>query len=628
MANLRRYYYLQPVTDAELRTGFTELEKADRAIITDMNAIGVMANMAVTQNGAGNNTVLVSGLGVAYDKLGQRLYVPSQQTVNVAVDSLNVSTDVGGVGNHKIVSVFIKFKRALSDLRTDGNSVDQYFVQDEFFEFVVVQGAEAASPSPPALLADGLLLADITRDHNVATIMQDHISTARREDAIVIAGSPYAVQAGTFKDAITSVLTALNQHVNGLSGGHDAVDINYAGSGNFADGSTSLAATNLEVTIDTLVSKLAATTSSASAARLLGVEALTGTATTISAGTLFAALTALKLAANIEYAGGAAWADGSTNPATSVELQLDKFITDLTSTTTNASGLRKVNCEARTNWLGGRTNAATNAFSALDKIITDLAVTTGGDDGAERIGAAAGTNLTAGSVRSQLDELDAEKGGLALLNRWQVDQQFAADIVFEAANGSPSIYYAKDSGTGSASTGEISIVGKPGKDQSGGNNNNGGAIIRYPGAPGTGGGAGTGSYGLDAVIWRTQASAIEGGQYTMFIKITGVTASTNTTALYVDISTTGDVADVEVKVVHRNSNGTGGSIHLEGTLRNVAGTATQQGSITTVHSASNNTGATAAFGIPTGTTIPITVTAGSAGGTTTDFGVFVAVTVF
>lgn len=68
---------------------------------------------------------------------------------------------------------------------------------------------------------------------------------------------------------------------------------------------------------------------------------------------------------------------------------------------------------ARTAWLGGRTNPATTVDAALDKIIVDLGATAAGDDGAERIGAEASGNLTAGSVRSQLNELDAEKLALA-----------------------------------------------------------------------------------------------------------------------------------------------------------------------------------------------------------------------
>jgi hypothetical protein len=65
-------------------------------------------------------------------------------------------------------------------------------------------------------------------------------------------------------------------------------------------------------------------------------------------------------ASAVSYAGGGNWADGTTNPATTVEAQLDKIISDLVATA-----------------------------------------------GAARVGAAAAGNLPAGTVRSQLDALDA-----------------------------------------------------------------------------------------------------------------------------------------------------------------------------------------------------------------------------
>lgn len=154
----------------------------------------------------------------------------------------------------------------------------------------------------------------------------------------------------------------------------------------------------------------------------------------------------------ILYGGGANWADGTTNPNTTVELQLDKIVSNLILTTSGASGAHKIGCAnssawadgtsitgttiyafmntiittlaastgatkigigARTNWLGGRTNPAITAsggvFAAIDKIITDLAATTTNDDGMERVGgqAVSGSpySLTAGSSRSQADEL-------------------------------------------------------------------------------------------------------------------------------------------------------------------------------------------------------------------------------
>jgi hypothetical protein len=163
-------------------------------------------------------------------------------------------------------------------------------------------------------------------------------------------------------------------------------------------------------------------------------------------------------AAKVGMGARTAWFDGLTNPADTTFKAMDKLITDLTDQSTNNgaggriginqmgnqffsglspgpgtiyqvfdqivdelafSGGDHIGITSRTAWLGGRTNPGfVSLFAAIDKIITDLAATTASDDGAERIGAQAIGNLSAGSVRSQLSELDTEKGGLALSNIW------------------------------------------------------------------------------------------------------------------------------------------------------------------------------------------------------------------
>ena len=53
------------------------------------------------------------------------------------------------------------------------------------------------------------------------------------------------------------------------------------------------------------------------------------------------------VAANVAYAGGPAWLDGTTNPATNVEAQLDKIITDLVKQDSGTnSGADKIGAEA------------------------------------------------------------------------------------------------------------------------------------------------------------------------------------------------------------------------------------------------------------------------------------------
>lgn len=192
-------------------------------------------------------------------------------------------------------------------------------------------------------------------------------------------------------------------------------------------------------------------------------------------------------ASAVTYAGGSAWANGTTNPSTTVEVQLDKFVTDLAATTsgnsglhkigaanssawadgtayvagnafarvdgiitslasgtTSSSGARKVGIEARSNWLGGRTNPAITSgggtWAAIEKIISDLGATNSTDDGMERIGGAARTgsveSLASGSAASQAVELlgfiDARARKTAaetITGAWEFSNTLTGDLV-------------------------------------------------------------------------------------------------------------------------------------------------------------------------------------------------------
>lgn len=70
----------------------------------------------------------------------------------------------------------------------------------------------------------------------------------------------------------------------------------------------------------------------------------------------------------ITYGGGGNWANGTTNPGTTVELQLDNIVSQLASTTTSSSGSRKTGSEAQT--VGSFTLSAGTLFSQLTSIIT------------------------------------------------------------------------------------------------------------------------------------------------------------------------------------------------------------------------------------------------------------------
>lgn len=357
--NRKNYYFGQLVSDTELDDGFGYCEDADHIMSVDHGWTGIASGLSVVQVGGGNLTVDVSS-GVAYDQTGQRIAVVGTQNVDMSVDEDSISTAVSGGGNSKIVSLFVKFKRVLTDVRIDDNAINVYFDEAESFEFHVIQGAEAGSPTPPPLESDMILLADITRSFGDSTISTADISLiGRRQDRIVVAGSPFSVRRGQVNDAISDLLG----YINGISGS-TAAGISYAGGGAWAGGtSPTNPATDVEAQLDKIIGDLAATTGSASGAHRIGSATIAGSPA-IASGTLYAQLQALKLAVNLEYGGGNSWAGGSsaTNPAATIEAQLDKIIVDLSATTAGASGAHRLGCAA----IGS--NGATNLHAMLTTI--------------------------------------------------------------------------------------------------------------------------------------------------------------------------------------------------------------------------------------------------------------------
>lgn len=383
MAGRRNYYFNQLVADGELDAGFNELEKADRFMVADFGLVGIAANATLTEHSPSPNLTLdVSGSGIIYDQQGRRISIPSLQVVDVSVDSNAVSTAVTTPGNEKWISVFAKFKRVLSDPRIDGNSNTVYFVDDESFEFVVVQGAEAAIgvATRPALLADGILLGDCRRVQGDTTVDNAKISsqsgsglfsTTRRQDAFVLTAGSYKVRAGTPEASDQAVLDIVNSLIAGT--------ITYAGSGTWKDGTT-VAAGTLESAIDEVVSDLAAS---------------------VSVGN--------NGAHRIGYVAGGNWFDGSTITATDVSFALDEVMSDLGSNASGVSGARKVGFDNTgvATWADSTGLASGSIYAAISEIISDLA----GATGANKIGCsitqtwADGSNVAGANLDAALEEI-------------------------------------------------------------------------------------------------------------------------------------------------------------------------------------------------------------------------------
>lgn len=429
MADRLDYFFRQRVTEAELDLGFELLERADRNLAADLGFMGVVANAAVSQHApVPDLTVDVSGPASILDQAGQRIFFSSLQNVDVAQDSSGVSTAVAAAGNEKIVAVFVAFDRLLSDPRIDGNSLTVYFRRDESFRFIVAQGAEAPAGSalPPSLRSDAILLADVVRRFDQTQILAADITIARRQDAFTVDGTPRSIRRGRPIEAITDLLSYVNAHLNGTTNRHPASAIDFAGAGPWADGTPNPAAT-VEEQIDKLVADLAATTG----APKIGAAATTGSPHSLAAGSAKSQVDALlgylnahiasgpaHAAEVISYAGGGTWADGTPNPASTVEAQLDKLVSDLAATT----GAPKVGAAATagtpTSLPAGTVKSQVDALLAAVNARTVAAnLASQALPGAGLVGADAvsGTpdSLAAGTVDSQLASLLAIANGRA-----------------------------------------------------------------------------------------------------------------------------------------------------------------------------------------------------------------------
>jgi hypothetical protein len=465
------YYFRQGVTEGELDLGFELLEQADRNLASDIGIFGIIDGMRASErNGVADLSVDLTAPGRAYDRLGHRIFYGTAQNFDLSTDVNGVSTAVQGEGNEKIVSLFIQFDRHLSDPRTDGNSQQVFFRRDESFRFVVRQGAEALAGEavPPPLQPDALLIVDVTRSFGQSQILNSDLhpnplvpgDDGRRQRFVFAEASAIGVFAGGFevldpaRDEVQSVLqevdSALLAHFGGAAGRHAAQDIEAVA---LAGAPSALPAGTVRTQLEALLGHLNAHATVTSSAHPAGA---------------------------ITYSAGGAWADGSPNPAGTVQGQVDKIIADLAG----VSGAAKIGAPAAAGsphaldpgtvqgqlaallgylnahanaasdahpasairytagpaWLGGRPNPATTTQTQLDKIVGDLGVQTAADDGAGRIGAAAtaGTprSLQAGSVRSQLDALLTfinAAGALDRANAWAAKQSFLGSSDVDAA---------------------------------------------------------------------------------------------------------------------------------------------------------------------------------------------------
>ncbi|WP_342379418.1 hypothetical protein NVS55_08140 [Myxococcus stipitatus] len=427
MADRADFYFRQRVTEAELDLAFALLEKADRDLAADLNIYGIVAGaVPAPHSPVPDLTVDLTAPGRAYDNLGQRMFFGTGQTVDCAVDLVGIPTDVATVGNERWLGIFLRFKRQLSDPRTDGNSQQVFFRRDESFELVVRQAPEGAigvAPKP-ALQADELLVCDVRRRPGQTQILVADIDTSRRQAFIFAQGTSVAVTIGTWsilqplaatvQAAFDETDAELRDHFTAVARRHAASAIDYTSHGFVGAG-------NVQAAVDELIDDLATGAVGSSGATRVGVDAAAGAPNALPAGSVKSQLaqllgflnTHVSAPTGAHNAAAIAATPHNNVAATNVQSQLQEIVTDLVATSAAAPGAGLVGVDAIA---GAPTAIAAGTLRAA--LVTLLGSLNGhvnqaaGAHAASAISVAdAGNNLNAANVETALAEvLDAYEG--------------------------------------------------------------------------------------------------------------------------------------------------------------------------------------------------------------------------
>ena len=359
MADRLDYFFRQRVTEAELDLAFEQLEQADRNLAADIGVYGVVSGaVPAPHSPVADLSIDLTAPGRAYDHLGQRIFFGTGQTVDCSVDLSGIPTDVGSAGNERWLGVFLRFRRLLSDPRTDGNSQQVYFRRDESFEIVVRQGAQGAIGAAPrvALVADELLVCDVRRRAAQTQIIATDLDTSRRQAFVFAQGTSVALSTGLWSILQPSSSTAqaafdetdaeLQAHFSGAARRHPASAIDVTPHG-------FVAATSLQAALNELIDDLAITTAGSAGAIRVGADGVAGIPNTLAPGSVDSQLAGLLGFLNNHqgaFTGAHAASAISAQPfgtvaAANVQAQLFEIVSDYASDTPGPCGADLIGLE-------------------------------------------------------------------------------------------------------------------------------------------------------------------------------------------------------------------------------------------------------------------------------------------
>lgn len=465
MADRTDFYFRQKVTEAELDLAFELLERADRNLAADIGVFGIIGGaVPAPHSPVPDLSIDLTSAARAYDRLGQRIFFGTDQSVDCTADYTGIPTDVADINQERWLGVFLRFNRKLSDLRTDGNSQQVYFRRDESFELRVRQAPAAAigDAVKVVLQPDELLICDIHRRHGQSQILAGDIDTARRQAFVFARGDAVEIVSGLWsilQPAVNSVQAALDAvdaelgaHFAGSARRHAAADIEYSPHG-------FIAATDVQSAVAELIDDLSSGANTPGATRI-GADAVPGTPHALPASNVDNQLSQLlgwlnqhvSAPAGAHNASAIAAAPHAFIGATSVQAQLQEIVTDLRAETAGITGASRIGAEA----VAGAPHqlpagTAASQLAKLVEIINSHANATSGSHNASAVSVAdSAGNYAAANSEAALAELAT----MFSAEHFRVNQANPGQhrTIRQPALGSGRVLLWESAGTGSAHT--------------------------------------------------------------------------------------------------------------------------------------------------------------------------------
>lgn len=267
---------------SELDTLQANVQAADDAQAVDGDMIGVVRGLTVSPV---SGTLINVSPGAAHNKsTGRRSVVDTTGQIDAGFadqDTTPVPTTVTVIGESKTLALFI---RPQTDPQTPIPGSPTTVLEGHIL--FIRQSAQGVSPTPPALLSDAILLADITRyEASVQPdILAGDIDLSRRESSVKLVqatlGMP--VESSSFRGALQVLIDRLAQD------GTDPAPNNVAGAEyvNATTGKTSTVWTLADGTVDDQLASIVTDIGTGDGAANVSSTARASTNLTLALGTL------------------------------------------------------------------------------------------------------------------------------------------------------------------------------------------------------------------------------------------------------------------------------------------------------------------------------------------------------